>query len=202
MTITDCLVRLSPHGEPYFTKFDLSTGKTVEDLHCLRPLTDDELFHYKDNTSNNYTIRDAYYDAIFKYKDILMVINYFNSGFILVSEESTIRCSKELNIRYSCSVTNPVVQKPVIEVGCVLSPILTFDIMQPAFKMSFFEHDGRILSLTRFGLKQLNKHKDIVNANTQKVTPAMLLDNSSDNYAGYFIDNKINFIKIGGIDVW
>lgn len=204
MELVDCIIRLSPKSEPYLTRLNLATGKTIENIPVLRALTTDELFGYKDNTSAKTITIDAFFDVMFKFKDVLMVISYYSNGFIVINNENKIwRCDLDLSVEEISKLDAPLVTVPIIETGCVLSPVLTFDVMQPAFKIGYFCFNNKVYSLTRFGFKLLQRHSDILDSDIgAKVTPSMLLDNDADNnYAGYFVNNELKYIKIGGGDL-
>lgn len=204
MKLVDCIVRLTPKSEPYLTRFDLSTGKTVENIPVLRALSTEELFGYEENTSARTVVIDNYFDAMFKFKNVLMVINYYSNGFIVINSENKIwRCDLSLAVKEISRLNTPLVNTPMSEVGCVLSPILTYDIMQPAFKIGYFTVNNNVYTLTRKGFKLLKNHKDIIRADAElKVTPSMLLDDGNpDNYAGYFVDGVLKFIRMGGEDL-
>ena len=195
----DCLVKVSDHAEPYFTKFSLDTGKIVDDIPWLSAVPVKDIYGIDRSTYSGHLNRDYYYDILFRYKNVRMAVNYRNEGVILVFDDRCVLCDDNFVIKTEpFMLSENFIKTDVVEVGCVLTPAFTFDVMHPASKLTLIQDSNSILTMTRFGLVNIGyQFPDIIQADDSvKVTPSRLLDEKPGLYAGYAVNGDVKYIQL------
>ncbi|MBQ2885913.1 MAG: hypothetical protein IJE43_19480 [Alphaproteobacteria bacterium] len=195
-----CLYRPCPNVEPYMTKFDTATGTLVDKFPWLNKLPVRELFSYADDSYVGHIRKDYYYNVMFMYPDIRLVINYKNKGFILVSDKCVWTC--DIKGAFDSNIFDFKLTKDIMmaDIGCVLTPVFTYDVMHPMCRIGVINFDNRLYILTRYGLRDITiSHSNIINADASvRLNPAWILDNRDykDIYALYAVDNAVYEIRL------